>query len=175
MIKIIVNTIKVIALIAVTLLLVVQLFQRLIPTSNGFFGFRTFIIVSASMEPKLKIGDVILVKNTNPEDIKINDIVSYKGESENFKNKIITHQVKNIKIENDRYIYYTKGSSNNSIDPAVYEEQLYGVMVYKFFILSLISKMIRNVIGFTLLIIVPLLLLFITEVVSIRKEIDERR
>ena len=174
-VKIVIKITKFIFVAAISLLIMVQIFQRVIPESDGFLGFRTFIIVSASMEPKIHKGDVILVRNKNPKDIKAGDIISYQGESSEYKNKIITHQVTNIMTEDKKFIFYTKGLKNQSIDPAVYEDQVYGVMVYKFFFLSLISKIIRNPIGFTIFVIVPLIIMFFSEIKSVFKEIEERR
>ena len=173
--EIIIKIIKIVFITWFILLVTIQLYQRILPNSKGFLGFRTYVIVSSSMEPYLHIGDVILVRDTNPDKVKLKDLISYQGESKEYKNKIITHQVVNIKKEDGRYIYYTKGTKNKTIDPAVYEEQVYGVMKYKFFILSIISKMIRTTIGFIILVITPLAILLISEIRSITKEIDERR
>lgn len=171
----IIETIKITLISILCIFLMMVIVQRLLPGVRSFFGFRSFVIVSKSMEPILKVGDVILVQTKKAEDIKINDIVTYQGGPGDFSKMIITHQVQNIKTENKRLIFYTKGAANDMIDPAVYQEQIYGVLVYKFVILSMISKVIRNTFGLMIFVIVPLGILFVTEVKEIRSELKERR
>ena len=61
-----------------------------------------------------------------------------------------------LKDSSGKYIFNTKGLTNLIEDPIVYEDQLYGVIVYKDVFLSLIYKIIKTNIGFFLCIIVPL-------------------
>lgn len=179
--KIILNIIKTLGIIVLSVFLTMVLLQRFLPNSS-IFGYRMFVIVSNSMKPSLTVGDVILVKETPVEDIKIKDVISYMGVEGNFKNKIITHQVINIQTEKseygkkERYTFYTKGTNNTIIDTsAVYEEQIYGVKAYKFMFISIISKVIRNTYGLLIFVVFPLSLLFIFEIMDIRRELKERR
>lgn len=73
----------------------------------SFLGYKLFTVSSGSMEPTLKIGDIIIVKDYAKESIKVNDIITFK-ENENF----ITHRI----IEIDKGKYKTKGDNNNSAD-----------------------------------------------------------
>lgn len=77
----------------------------------NLFGIKTFVVVSGSMEPNLNIGDIVVVKKCNENEIDKNDIISYRyGES------IITHRiVEIIETENGRE-YITKGDNNNVND-----------------------------------------------------------
>ena len=175
MLKKILKVMQILGIIIVCILLFLAVIQKILPKESGVFGFRTFVIVSRSMEPKLKIGDVILVRQIPPENIKIGDVISYEGLTGDFAGKIITHKVVNIITENKKHIFYTKGDNNELMDPAVYEEQLYGKKVYKAYILSFISKILRNTFGFIFLVATPLIILFIKEVQEIRSEIKERR
>lgn len=72
-----------------------------------FLGMKTYIIVSGSMEPNLKIGDIVIVKETKQEELKVGDIISFRqGQS------VITHRINEISEEK----YITKGDNNNTID-----------------------------------------------------------
>ena len=42
-----------------------------------FFGFKTFVIISESMEPNIMPGDAIIVKNINQNDLNVGDIISF--------------------------------------------------------------------------------------------------
>lgn len=167
--------IEVIAVIFISLFLIATLLQRVLPEKDGIFGYKTFVIVSGSMEPKLSIGDVIVVKTTEPEDVKTTDIITYKGLSGTFQDKIVTHQVIGIQEEGKRYIFYTKGLENDFEDPAVYEEQVYGVMIHKFWFFSIVSKIVRSKFGFFGLILIPAIFLVYFEAKTIIGELKERR
>lgn len=76
-----------------------------------FFGYKNFIIVSGSMEPTIMTGDAICVKEVPPNEIKVNDIISFKDDE-----VITTHRVISIVEENGIKKYTTKGDNNNVED-----------------------------------------------------------
>lgn len=170
MLKKITSIIEIIFIILVSIFCLMSVCQKFFFKDNSFFGFRTFSIVSESMKPQLEIGDIILVKETKYDKIKIGDILTYQGMTGEFKDKVVTHRVKNILEENGKRIFYTKGINSSSTDPAVYEEQVYGTVTYKFKVLSLINKAIQNIVGFIILVIVPLIYLLTMEIITVIKE-----
>lgn len=169
----IMNIFQNIILILSFLLCIFVVGQRLVFKDSGIFGFRLFTIVTGSMSPELDIGEVILVKETNLDKLKKGNLITYRGMSGDYKDKIVTHKIVDIKEENNQKIFYTKGIKNLSEDPAVYGEQVYGKVIYKPLILSLLSKIVRNKFGFILLILIPLIAILIYEMISLRKEIKE--
>lgn len=174
-VKILLNILKIIVFIILIGFILITVYQRIFPNSNGIFGYRTFVIVSNSMSPELTIGDVILVKQKPIKDITFGDIISYKGMSGDFEGKIITHKVEQIKEEDNHTIFYTRGEANTALDPAVYDDQVYGVVIYKFIFFSIISKIIRNTFGFILLIVIPLIYIYYSEIIDIKDRIKEKR
>ncbi len=174
-VKVILNILKIIVFIILIGFILITVYQRIFPNSNGIFGYRTFVIVSNSMAPELTVGDVILVKQKPIKDITFGDIISYKGMSGDFEGKIITHKVEQIKEEDNHTIFYTRGEANTALDPAVYDDQVYGVVIYKFIFFSIISKIIRNTFGFILLIVIPLIYIYYSEIIDIKDRIKEKR
>lgn len=88
---------------------------------SSFIGFRTFVILTGSMEPEIIPGDVIVIRNLSADKIKEQDIITYKLDS-NF----ITHRV--IGINEQGFI--TKGDSNDVEDSNIVEKsQLIGKKV----------------------------------------------
>ncbi len=87
------------------------IFQKIIWKNKtpSFFGYKNFIVLTGSMEPTLNIGDIVFVKETT--DIKEQDIVSFK-----INNAVITHRIVEIKKENEKNIYITKGDANSGND-----------------------------------------------------------
>ena len=108
--------------------------QRFSNNQISIFKYRMFTVVSGSMEPEYNIGEVLISKEVNPDKIKVGDDVSYLGKSGTFKDKVVTHRV--VAIEKDvdgKRIFRTKGLANLAEDPVVYEDQLYGVVIYSRF------------------------------------------
>ncbi len=78
---------------------------------SDIFGFKTFVIVSKSMEPTIMTGDAIVVKEVNPEDLKVGDIISFRdGDSIN------THRIVEIVSDNGKKRFRTKGDNNKNVD-----------------------------------------------------------
>lgn len=167
------NAIQNIVLVVSFILCIFVVGQKLFFKDSNIFGYRLFVIVTGSMSPELDIGDVILVKDIDPNKIEKDDLITYYGMEGNYKDKVVTHKVTNITTENNRLIFYTKGLKNVAVDPAIYEEQIYGKVTYKFIVISLLSKIIRNKIGFCLLILIPLIAIFIKESMNLKKQIKE--
>lgn len=173
--KITTTTIKVFFAIALVAFVLVVCLQRFSGNKLSLFNYRMFAVATGSMEPKYKIGDVLISKDVNPSKIKVGDTVSYLGNSSNFRGKVITHEVVSIeKDENDKYLFHTKGIANLVEDPVVEESQIYGVVVYKTFLFSLIYKIVSTDIGFYLFIIIPIFYIIGSEILSTLLEKKEK-
>lgn len=172
-IKGIFNTIIVIVILAFVLMVCLQRFSG---NKISFLNYRIFTVVTGSMEPKYKIGDVLIAKEKDPSEIKIGDAISYMVEKGEIKNNVVTHEVVNItKDETGAYLFHSKGLANLVEDPIVHEKQLYGVVVYKTKLLSYIRKIISTDLGMLLLIIIPILYIIISEMIAILIEKEEKR
>lgn len=156
--------------------IVVVFLQRFSDNKISFFNYRMFTVVSQSMKPKYDIGDVLISKQVDPSKIKVGDTISYQGMTGDLANKVITHQVIKIEIdENGKYIFHAKGLANLVEDPVLTEDQVYGVVVYKSFILSLVYRIVGTSIGFYLFIIVPILYIIGSEVISFMLDKEQKR
>lgn len=171
--KIIGNILYYLLVILVVLILIVVLFQRFTNNNASIGGIRLFNIVTESMVPEYKVGDILISKEIDPSKIKIGDDIVYLGEKGSFQDKIITHRVIDVERDGDSYKFHTKGIANTEEDPVVSESQVYGVVIYKTHILSFISKIINNLYGFYFLIFIPLTVLIILKIIKIRKEKDD--
>lgn len=135
-----------------------------------------FSVASSSMAPDYQVGDVLIVKITDPDDIKIGDSVTYYGKVGSFANKVITHQV--IKIDKDidgNRVFHTKGISNLVEDPLVYDDQIYGVVKYKSELLSFIYKIVQTKYGMFILVIVPIFYIIGSEMLTFMLDTEAKR
>ena len=95
----------------------------------SILGFRQYVVATGSMEPEYNIGDLIVIRETTKEEIKIGDVINYISET---GIDTITHRVVDI-IQKDGQTYYkTKGDNNNSVDPELVNySQVKGILVFK--------------------------------------------
>ena len=100
------------------ILLPVLIISVIIYFNSGYFKFYAVVIASGSMNPNIKIGDIVIV-DQKYKDINEMDVIAYK------KDKIIiVHRVvKKVKYH-DSYLYYTKGDANSKMDDFVIEADM---------------------------------------------------
>lgn len=149
--------------------------QRFSNNKLSIFNYRMFTVISGSMEPKYKIGDVLIAKEIAPEEIKVGDTISYLGNVNSFKDKVVTHQVVGIETIDGKYYFHSKGLANIVEDPLVSANQLYGKVIYKCIIISLIYKIVSTNIGFYLFIIIPILYIISSEIIFTLLDREEKK
>ena len=104
----------------------------------SFLGLKTYTIISGSMEPEIKIGDIVIVKEISDDKLKNGDIISFRqGQS------VVTHRIVDINKNEKKYI--TKGDNNNvedsqDIDFALIE----GKVICKIPFLGKIAQMLQG-------------------------------
>lgn len=170
--KLINNIVYVILFLIVASVLFVVILQRASNNDIALGGIRIFNIVSESMVPKYNIGDVLVVKSIEPQNIKVGDDIAYIGQESTFNQKIVTHQVIKIDYENGEYIFHTKGIANILEDPLVHQNQVFGKVVYKIWILSLISKILSNVYVVFFGIFVPIVVLIFWTILKLKALVE---
>lgn len=164
-----IETIITVVLIALVVLLAIQRFSN----NGSFFGYRIYTVASDSMIPIYTIGDTLLIKDTNPRDIEVGDALTYQGTSGSMKGKIITHQVVGIEEIDGEYQFHTKGTANQIEDPIVYENQVFGKVIRKFAILSILGNITTNMSLLILFITIPIAVLIAIEIIKVYRGNDE--
>lgn len=176
-IKFLLKFIKVIVWIFVLLVIFVILVQRIFNNQVSIGSYRMFTVVTGSMDPVYKVGEVVISKEVDPSTIKKGDDVVYLGEKNDFKDKIVTHRVIKIENKDGEYYFTTKGVNNDYSDPVISSNQIYGKVVYKPVVLSFLSGILNTKLGFYLLIFVPVAFLIFLEILDYIKrkegELDE--
>lgn len=80
-----------------------------------FGGTVPFIVLSDSMYPRIKSGDLILCQKIDAEDVKEGDIISFYDPASN-KSAVVTHKVIERYEEDGKLYFRTTGIHNNSDD-----------------------------------------------------------
>jgi signal peptidase len=165
---------KAILYIIVVLILIVIIVQKVTKNNLSVGGYRMFVIVSESMKGEYDIGDVLISKSVNSDEIKVGDNVTYLGKEGSFKDLIITHKVIDINERDGKTYYITKGLANEIEDPEIEYSQIYGKVIYKFFTLSILAKLLNNnVIYYIIFVIVAIIMSIEISSILIHPEDDE--
>lgn len=164
----IIKTTLVVLLISI---MVFVLAMRITGNNPSILGFNLYYIATPSMEPDLKVGDIILSKNVKDySKLEIHDVVTYEGKVGSYANKLITHEIVDIKEENGKYSFLTKGIKEGAtVDPEISEEQVKSKMLCKIPLLGQVVKLFNNRIVFFLCIIIPLSIMLVYEVANLVK------
>lgn len=113
---------KIITILFVLIICVCISINLLSAMNLSFFGIRIFRIGSGSMEPYLRVNDLILIGPSN--EYNVNDVITFKDDN----NTYITHRI--IEINGDKII--TKGDNNNTKDGSITKDVVVGKLIYKF-------------------------------------------
>jgi len=143
-------------MVAIIIISIIIVIQRVSDNEKSFFGYRIFRVQTGSMAPKYNVGDVILVKEKNPEDIAVGEDVTYWGTKGVMKGKLVTHRVIDIEIDDGKKVFHTQGIANTSEDPVVYAEQINGVVQSKLYITTVICSLLSNKYIFYFGVVIPL-------------------
>ena len=148
----------------VILMLIIVILQRATDNSVALGGYRIFTVATGSMVPKYEVGDVLISKEINPDEIKVGDDIAYLGTKESYKGKIVTHRIIDIENKNNDMVIHTKGVSNILEDPVITNNKIYGKVERRLALISIINKTIKNKYGFFFIIFVPLVLVIFLEI-----------
>lgn len=151
--------------------------QRFTNNKLSLFNYRMFAVLTDSMVPEYKIGDVLIAKEVDVSTLKVGDDISYIGRENSFKDKIVTHRIVKIDYDEDgNLIFLTQGiKAGASIDPIVYENQIYGKVIYDTLLLSLVHRITTTTLGMFALIVIPIAYLIISEIIASLLEKEAKR
>lgn len=126
----------------------------------------SYVVLTSSMSPTINAGDAVLVSDVDPSEIQRGDIISFEPESGPLadRDKPITHRVKAIETDSGERRFVTKGDANDAPDgPPVRGRNVIGEVVFTIPYLGHLVAFAGSNLGILLLIVVPALLLVVTE------------
>lgn len=80
-----------------------------------FGGIMPLIVLTDSMYPDIKSGDLIICKTVDAEDVETGDVISFFDPAGN-GTSVVTHKVVEIVTEDGKTSFRTKGINNNTED-----------------------------------------------------------
>lgn len=141
------------------ILLIVIAILSVIASKKGFDNsmvkYIPMKVLSGSMEPELKVGDIVVSKAVDRSKIKAGDVITYKMGA----NTLVTHRVIEIIEMKGSNFYKTKGDANNIEDSdLVPQDNVVGKLVLRIpkggYVVDILSSPIGFIVLFIILVIV---------------------
>lgn len=99
-----------------------------VPTIGGYCPL---IVLSGSMEPMIHTGDLIICKQIDAEQVKVDDVIAFFDPESN-SCSVLTHKVIEVLEDNGKLSFRTEGVANNTEDRvAVSADKLVGIYTGK--------------------------------------------
>lgn len=135
-------------------------------------GYEEMAVLTGSMEPNYPVGSLIFVKEVDPNQLEVGDVITYRLDSDT----VVTHRI--VEINKEEQTVTTKGDANNSNDgsPIPYSE-IVGKAHFKIPYLGYVSMNIKTPKGIMTIcgvLIAIILLTFLPEIFSPEDEAEQK-
>lgn len=129
-----------------------------------------YTILTQSMYPKIKAGDIIITYQNKDDKYKVGDIITYVSSNKSARGLTITHRVTEVLLVNDEYVYKTKGDNNNAGDSGtVPENDVMGKYIFKIPKAGYIQQFLVTRFGWITAIVLPCLGVIIYDIIKVFK------
>ena len=139
-------------------------------------GYTPLIVLTGSMEPQIMEGDLIIVKQIDGKDVKVNDIIAFFDPDGN-GTSILTHRVKKVIDEDGKLSFRTMGDANDSEDrTAVSADKLVGIYTdTRIPGAGNVAMFMQTTAGLVVCVMLPLILLIVYDVIRRRRYESQNR
>ncbi|MFA4871591.1 MAG: signal peptidase I [Patescibacteria group bacterium] len=135
-------------------------------------NFKVLAVLSGSMEPTIKTGSVVAIKPA--ANYQIGDIITFGKIGKN--QTPTTHRINDIRVQEGKPIYITKGDANNTPDQKeVLTNEVVGKVIFSVPYLGYAVDAAKKPIGFMIIIIVPAVIIIYDEARKIYAEIKKKK
>ena len=144
-----------------------------ISVDSDVLGYRFFTVENNEMSPKYKSNDIIVVKIYDPSKLKVGDNISYLGDCCGQGGMIVNHKI--VKIDKEANKIVTKGINSGLEDPEIKYKQVIGKIIGILPIINFLHHILKNEIGFTLVVFMPLVIAIIVLIIKTIKDIKKEK
>lgn len=142
-------------IVSTVLVAVVVIFAVLL-VGVRLFDIQVYSVISGSMEPEYPVGSLIYVKEVDPSEVEVGDVITYVLPND----MPSTHRVIGIDAANQHF--FTKGDANDIADgQPVHFKNLIGTPVFKIPLLGYVAYYIQHPPGMYIAIAVGAILLIL--------------
>lgn len=166
------NVAGVLVLVAVVVPFVVAAVPQLVGADESF------VVLSSSMSPTYRAGDVVFVNDARPSAIESGDVITFEPPVGHQHDEAlrVTHRVVDVIQRDGRTYFRTKGDANEEPDQTlVPAENVIGVVWFAIPWIGYIISFGGSSTGIVLLVFVPVALLILTELWNLVRSKGERK
>lgn len=139
------------------------------------FGYSFLKVATGSMEPTIPTESLIIVKKTDPSEIKVGDIICFYSSDPKIEGLPNTHRVIEISIENGKCVFTTQGDASEIPD----EYKVAGDKLVGKFQKSIQAKKILDILHskyfFFFALLIPLCVVVFFEFLNVKKVIARKK
>ena len=166
-IKRVVNTVEWIVLVAAIIILVYIFSCTFRGKAASFFGTSILHVVTGSMEPTIPVDDFIVVKKTDVNSLKEEDIIAFYSDNPDTKGLMVIHRIMQV---NSDGTFVTKGDANTLEDAvSVKPDKVIGKYAGKAWFLNWLVSFVSLRKLLLMLVIIPMFFISIYEVRTLAK------
>lgn len=128
----------------------------------GVFGIRPAIVLSGSMDPTIRTGDLVIIHETDAAKLQKDDVICFMSSG-----KAITHRIVEVRTDDSGDVQYvTRGDNNDTEDQeTVSPDQVQGIWKgTRFGEIGNAILFMQTPTGMILFIILPLLIFFLWDI-----------
>ncbi len=124
-------------------------------TLSGLFGFNSVIVLSGSMEPILRVGDIVMTRDVDPTTVGVGDVVTYR-----VGKLLVTHRIIRVVDTLQGRQFEVKGDNNSTPDGTlVAEERVVAKVAFDLPKMGYLVNFAHSPNGLTIFIILPAVIL----------------
>ena len=158
-----------ILIINITLIVKSYTNKEAVPDVGGWFPL---IVLTDSMYPEIKSGDLIINKTVDPDAVQVGDVISFFDPAGN-GTTIVTHRVVEVVDENGALMFRTRGDNNNTDDRLLVDAQdIVGTYRSRIPAAGNIALFMQTTTGLIVCVVMPILLIVGYDI--IRRRIYEK-
>lgn len=76
--------------------------------------FKTYAVMSGSMEPTIHVGSLVVLEPANSADLRVGDVITF--DPPGYGSELVTHRIYSIEQGPDGPVFQTKGDANGTPD-----------------------------------------------------------
>ncbi len=174
--KVISYSLIVILMIIASFFIVYFISGKLAEKSGKNPPFGLYTIISPSMTPNIEVYDVVFVKNVDPKDLEINDIITFYSTNSFFGGTPITHRIVEIlDVPSKGTMFRVKGDANERADDEkVLPNNIIGKVMFKIPKLGKLQFFLASRTGWLIAILIPAIIIVTYDIIKLIKLIIAR-
>lgn len=138
-------------------------------------GYCPLIVLTGSMEPEIRSGDLIICRQIDSDDVRVGDVLAF-FDPDSTGTAVLTHRVIRITEQDGSLAFITKGDANSIEDKTpVPAENLVGEYRFKIPGAGNAAMFMQTTAGLVVCVIVPLVLLVGYDVIRRRRFESQNR